>query len=620
MIYIGFIFLLIFAGWSIKTNHFVNAMNLDFYLIANLLGAAAFGLILISIIIRKITVFRLLIVLFIYSAFSFLMISDVLYERYYKAILSFDMIGQADQLEEVDDSVYSLITKSDLIYVSDVVILLVMIVAGMFLTGKFQSSKLRKRDAALLSVGGLLIFAFLTMTQLKEPFSDQYKVARAGIIPAHLFITGNSVYETLNKPDFTSGEGKTELEEMNQYFRENQEQQRQSPYFGQYKGKNVILFQAESLNDFVVNKVVEDQEITPHLNALIKESDYYPSIYNQIGRGNTSDAEFVANNSLYPSERDGAYRTYEGGVFQSLGVLLSNENYHTSATHGNTASFWNREAAYPNQGFQEYYHIDHPAIDSTERIGLGVTDDSMLQQMTDIYSDYDQPFYNFFISLSNHRPFELPEEMKYLELSDEINNTPVGDYLQNVRYADEALGNFISSLKEKGIWEDTIFVYYGDHYGLLQDSRTQLKNLIDVNFNQREAFNVPLVIHRPGQTEGRVDNIIGGQMDIAPTITSLLGIEQPVYHVGRDLNSKEEGFIGFRHETTKYSYFGEEYVLQMSHVGDFDLGSCVQVGTNEIMEPESCKDGFDRVKFEIELSDRVLQNDAIKYLNELNEN
>ncbi|MFP3473026.1 sulfatase-like hydrolase/transferase, partial [Micrococcus sp. SIMBA_144] len=67
-----------------------------------------------------------------------------------------------------------------------------------------------------------------------------------------------------------------------------------------------------------------------------------------------------------------------------------------------------------------------------------------------------------------------------LRLPDKFNGTPVGDYLQSSYYADQALGHFIEDLKQKGIWEETLFVYYGDHYGLLGDSADQLDKFVVV--------------------------------------------------------------------------------------------------------------------------------------------
>jgi phosphoglycerol transferase MdoB-like AlkP superfamily enzyme len=376
------------------------------------------------------------------------------------------------------------------------------------------------------------------------------------------------------------------------------------------------MIQAESLNDFVVNLKVNGQEITPHLNEFIKENSYYPNTYLQIGRGNTSDAEFVANNSLYPSKKDGAYRTYEKGVFQSLGQIFKKEGYLTSAAHGNSPDFWNRKNAYPAQGFDIFYSKDHPEIDDSKILGLGIDDKNFFKQMVGIWEKQDKkgkPFYSFLITLSNHRPFELPKEFQQLDLPSHFDDTPVGDYLQNVHYADEAFGQLIAGLKKDGLYEKTVIVYYGDHYGLIPENAEQLKKDLGIDFNKKEMFNIPLVIHRPGQTP-EVNDVIASQMDIAPTVTSLFGIEQPLYQLGYDLNVKKEGYVGFRHEITPFSFFSDKYDFVMSLDGVFKNGVCTDAKTGQKVDVEKCRNNYNRVQYEVELSDFLLQYDSIEKL------
>ncbi|WLR55521.1 sulfatase-like hydrolase/transferase [Mesobacillus subterraneus] len=106
-------------------------------------------------------------------------------------------------------------------------------------------------------------------------------------------------------------------------------------------------------------------------------------------------------------------------------------------------------------------------------------------------------FYNFIVTLTNHRPFGLPEEYQYLDLPERFDDTATGHYLQSVYYFDQALGKFIEDLKAEGIREDRIFVVYGDHYGPIPKDKKEIQKLLDVTFNEKERFRVPLIIHPP---------------------------------------------------------------------------------------------------------------------------
>lgn len=64
---------------------------------------------------------------------------------------------------------------------------------------------------------------------------------------------------------------------------------------------NLIVVQMESFQNFPINLTLNGQEVTPVLNKLAKEGFYFPHVFQQIGPGNTSDAEFMSNTSIYPT-------------------------------------------------------------------------------------------------------------------------------------------------------------------------------------------------------------------------------------------------------------------------------------------------------------------------------
>ncbi len=141
------------------------------------------------------------------------------------------------------------------------------------------------------------------------------------------------------------------------------------------KGKNLIVIQVEALQNFPLNRFYDGQEITPNLNKFIDDSStiYFDNYYQQIGRGNTADAEFVSNNSLYPSMEDPTYKQYYGNTFYGLPWILRDNGYTAWVFHGYEKEFWNRERAYPNQGFQRF--ISEEDYDIVESIGFGITDE-----------------------------------------------------------------------------------------------------------------------------------------------------------------------------------------------------------------------------------------------------
>ena len=100
--------------------------------------------------------------------------------------------------------------------------------------------------------------------------------------------------------------------------------------------KNLIVIQVEALQNFVINLEYEGQEITPNLNRFINNSSslYYDNYFQMLGKGNTSDAEFVTQNSLYPSMEEPTYFQYEDNTFYGLPWLLRDYGYTAWAFHG----------------------------------------------------------------------------------------------------------------------------------------------------------------------------------------------------------------------------------------------------------------------------------------------
>ncbi|MFC7373064.1 LTA synthase family protein [Fictibacillus iocasae] len=616
LLFVALAAFILIGGWTFKNIYFATDMVGGAHKKGILLSSAGLALILVAPLVIRVNKKMYAITFFLYALLSFVLYADVVYQRYYHSLLSVEMLGQAGQAKAVNDSVISLMRNSDYLYALDVALLLLLF----FYPLKKMDYKREGYRFSILFVFfvfGIGVMKYTYMSIVQDSYTEQLKAAKVGVLSTHISETYKSYMEkAAAAAAFNSEDNVKQLKKFEKELRKRQDTQKDSPYFGDAKGSNLLVIQAESLNDFVVNLKVDDQEITPHLNAFIKESSYYPNTYLQIGRGNTSDAEFVANNSLYPSKKDGAYRTYENGVFQSLAQILKREGYQTSAVHGNVADFWNRKNAYPAQGYDVFYSKEHPKIDDSSQVGLGISDSSMFQQMLPIWKEQDKngSFYSFFVTLSNHRPFELPAEHQKLKLPEKMNNTPVGHYLQNVHYADVAFGELLDGLKKEGLYDNTVIAFYGDHYGLIPENADQLKAFIDVDFTKKEMFNIPLVIHRPTQTEGEVNEVVASQMDVAPTLTSLLGIEQPLYQLGYDLSVKKEGYVGFRHEITPYSFFSESVDFEMSLDGVFENGKCTDAKTGDRVDPEKCRPYYKRVQKEVEISDFLLQYNGIEQL------
>ena len=310
------------------------------------------------------------------------------------------------------------------------------------------------------------------------------------------------------------------------------------------KQKNLIMIQVESLQSFVLNQKVNGIEITPTLNKMLKNSIYFPNFYAQTIGGNSSDAEFLTQTSLFPLKTGSVFFQYPNNKYISLASTMKENGYSTLAVHADEKTFWNRNVMYPSLEFQKYLSIDK--FPQKEIIGMGVGDKEMFSETAKRLKHQPAPFYSFIITLTNHMPFELPVEKQTLPLSDKLNDNLLGDYFQTVRYTDESISLFLDKLKEEGLLKDSIIVLYGDHNGIFERDKGLLENyLLNNKISSEEWYRtyatVPLLIYNPS-IDGTRNPTIGGQIDVFPTIASIMGVSPP-NALGSNLLTQSSGTV-----------------------------------------------------------------------------
>ena len=343
-----------------------------------------------------------------------------------------------------------------------------------------------------------------------------------------------------------------------------------STYQGVAEGRNVILIQVEALQDFVLNLTYNDQILTPNLNKLMVDSSiYFSNYYSTIGKGNTADAEFTTFNSIYPVIQREIYTLYETNTFQGLPWLLKEKGYSTFAVHGYEEQFWNRKNAYPYQGIDTFYALEQ--LDDSEKIGLGISDQSMFEQTIDLIKEQDGNYFAFINTLTNHHPYVLDDNLCEIELLEEHQDTKFGSYLQTVHYTDRVIGEFIQDLKDEGLYDNTIIALYGDHHGLnyeMDDNAEIMETIIDRQYDYDEMLHIPLIIHIPNSNYKETIKTVGGQIDFLPTFANIMGLEiEHPYIMGQDLINAKTGFVAFTAYLLEGSFATDDIMYEVSRHG-----------------------------------------------------
>ena len=383
-----------------------------------------------------------------------------------------------------------------------------------------------------------------------------------------------------------------------EYYANHNEEYPANEYTNIFKGKNIIVVHGESLQGFTMNVAINHRELTPNLNRLAREGLYFSNFYSQESVGNSSDSEFTLLSSLLPSSSGTVFMNYFNREYVTLPKLLKEQGYYTFSMHGNSGSSWNRNVMHPRLGFDDfYYYTKDYNID--EKIGLGLSDKSFFRQSVDIISQFDdtkKPFYGTLIMLTNHTPFndigeysdyvvdiivdkenendeETNELLEKFNIDEDLNldeevipflsGTKLGNYFKSVHYADEAIGELIQELDEKGLLDNTIIVIYGDHDAKLKQSEYKRffeseyiddclidpsKKINEVNdYTYEINRKVPFIIwtkDMAGTKYNKTIDMVMGMIDVMPTLGNMLGVHNK-YALGHDIFSVDENVVVF---------------------------------------------------------------------------
>lgn len=509
---------------------------------------------------------------------TLILVSTRVYVTQFQQVPTADTLAFAGQLSEVADSVVELIRPSYVFAVADIIILGAWVGAtapDRKVAGRFDS---RLVASIALGLAWTAVVAGVLVTS--GPVADSVAgAARRGLITYELL--GGSVAsasETDELPpartDVAAGpvdinDPVSVQREVDRLLGAHAPRVDGAPEPGAYAGKNVLLIQAEALQSFVVGAEIEGAEITPNLNDLIGESWYAPAMITQIGRGNTSDAEFIANTSLLTRKKTPSSTAWGSKAVPSLPRALAEQGYRTQTMHANTVQFWNRDELYPALGFESYRDVQF--FGTADVVGMGASDEVFFSKAVPVLeglSDGGEPFYAQLVTLSAHQPFKAAAARSDLPLPEELEGTTLGRYLRAQNYADEQLGNAIERLKDDGLWDDTVVVVYGDHFALtpqkLGPAETPLlEEFTGRQYTDAQQFQVPLIVHLPGQVQPRRLDGAFGQVDIMPTIAELLGVDvSGMVHFGRSVFEGGAPIVPVRHNAPEGTFATDDWLFR----------------------------------------------------------
>lgn len=484
---------------------------------------------------------------------SALLFADNLYWDYSANMLSFSQILYVKYAEEIGGTLPYLLDFSHLIYLIDIPLLLLLWhIAKKTKKGKktqYIKNKGKRRLLAgviytltiILISAPAMVLCFDTIRE--NPYLKQRQVGAGTIYGYHYF----DIYTSLNKKETTKYKTKADVltvyNELNEYYEENYKKE---DLYGIAKNKNVIILQLESLQNFLVNRTINGKEITPNFNRFLEENIRIANM-NVQSYSTTADSEYSVITSLFPLDNGEAFSRYYASINNDIFSLYKNAGYNTSYMHGNVKEFWNRDNVYKRLPVDNISFLNE-FEDTSEIIANYLSDELLYRQAVSKLKSYEEPFLTYIVAASSHVPFDLEgiedRDKKVMIDIGKYRNTELGNYLEAANYADYAFGVFLDELKEKGLYDDTVIIVFGDHYGLSmgnEELEDFLRN-VEPDYNEISKYmtytELLCGMKVPGM-ESRKIEVPVSKVDIKPTLLELSGIEDN-FSLGKSIFSNKD--------------------------------------------------------------------------------
>ncbi|MBM6336389.1 polyglycerol-phosphate lipoteichoic acid synthase LtaS [Staphylococcus epidermidis] len=540
---------------------------------------------------------------------TFLLYANVVYFRFFSDFLTFSTLNQAGNVESMGGAVSASFKWYDFVYFIDTIIYLaILIFKRKWLDNRAFSKKF---VPVVMATSVALFFLNLAFAETDRPelltrtFDHKYLVKYLG---PYNFTVYDGV-KTIENNQQKALASEDDLTKVLNYTK----QKRTEPnpeYYGAAKKKNIIKIHLESFQTFLINKKVNGKEVTPFLNKLSsgnQDFTYFPNFFHQTGQGKTSDSEFTMDNSLYGLPQGSAYSLKGDNTYQSLPAILDQKQGYTSnVMHGDYKTFWNRDQVYKHFGIDNFYDATYYDMSDDNIVNLGLKDKPFFKASADYQSKMKKPFYSHLITLTNHYPFTLDEEDASIDKPNTGDST-VDGYIQTAHYLDQALEEYITDLKKKGLYDNSVIMIYGDHYGISENHNNAMEKLLGEKITPAKFTDLNRTgfwLKVPGKSGG-VNKEYAEQMDVMPTLLHLVGIDSKNYLMfGSDMFSKQHNnVVPFRNG----DFITEDY--------KYVNGKIYSNKDNELLteKPKDFDKNKKQVEKDLEMSDSVLNGDLFRF-------
>ncbi len=296
------------------------------------------------------------------------------------------------------------------------------------------------------------------------------------------------------------------------------------------KRYNVMLVMIESLSAAYMDIYGNDQNLTPHLDALTRKSLFFSNLF-ATGTRTVRGMEAVTM-SVPPTPGRSIVKRPDNHNMFSLGWIFRSRGYDNKFIYAGHGYFDNMNEYFSHNGFQIVDRYDFSEDEITFANVWGVCDEDLFDKsLKEADKSYraGKSFFSFVMTTSNHRPYTYPEGR--IDIPSHTGRSG------GVKYTDYAIDRFLKKAARKPWFDNTLFIFVADHNG-------GSAGKADLPLYR---YRIPLIIYAPKLIQPRTVTRLASQIDLGPTLFGLLGWSYRSKFYGKNILSddfRERALIG----------------------------------------------------------------------------
>lgn len=456
------------------------------------------------------------------------LVANLMYYRTYFTAIPPSSYAIMGNLKDFTQSIYGSFRPCDLLFP------LTSLLIG-FGLWRGRHIALRQRPLPYLAVWGGCLLLLAAWLHPHGWFRSRYKELR---VSAYLYASGTPMFTLAGTLYYDWNEQHTAPDPAKQALIAKALAER-PPFYALpdslSRRQNCVIILAESLESWVLEREVEGQELTPCLNRLAHapQTIYAPHVLTQVNGGRSIDTQLLMLAGLLPISSGTYSSLYPDHAYPSLVKALKEQRGARSyLLTGDRPTTWNQAAVARSFGIDTLladtdFDPSGEAFGSRKRIGDRPFAQQCIGKMRrgEVWPIGEKAF-SLFITYSGHFPFRMPEELKELRFSKDIPQM-MNDYMSVAHYTDAAIGHLVDYLQSRPDYAETLIVITGDHEGLASHRQELCASTAGKGVVSPKPYTPLLILNAPLTL--RYEAVMG-QIDIYPTLQSLLGLDSYAWH------------------------------------------------------------------------------------------